>query len=294
MQICALDLSGSLVFADNAHKHQDYLCTECNQLIRLRRGIHRKAHYYHIQPNRICRQHSKGMPHLMLQQFLKKLLPEGEVELECQFRSINRIADVAWHPKRLIYEIQCSPISAEEVNTRNKNYASIGYQVIWIFHDNRYNQPLISAAENSLCDHPHYFSNMDAEGNGIIYDQLSINLNNKRTQRLPPLPIDVSLPKWISKSQLKTHHKLPKIIKRRLQVWPLLFSGDTLDRSVNQEGNEWNDTENQREFFLEMEKLCAAEKNTLLWSTKIFIIMIKKIILPYQAFIKLILERACR
>jgi competence protein CoiA len=71
MQICAIDSSASLILAENAHKHHDYHCIECNQIVRLRRGIHRKAHFYHITPNRICKQHGKGMPHLMLQQFLK-------------------------------------------------------------------------------------------------------------------------------------------------------------------------------------------------------------------------------
>jgi len=243
MQIRALDFTKALVLAENANKHQDYQCIECQQIVRLRRGIHRKAHYYHVQPNRICRQHAKGMPHLMLQHFLKNILPEGEVELECQFAAIGRIADVAWHGQRLVYEIQCSPISMEEVKGRNENYASLGYQVVWIFHDNLYNQSRLSAAESFLRDHPHYFSNMDEEGEGIIYDQFSLITNGKRVYRLPVLSIDPSSPKYLREQQNPKDQILPFVLQRRIKIWPFIFAGDTIDRCLeayeNKEDAAW-------------------------------------------------------
>lgn len=287
MQICALDSKDSLIFAKNASKHQDYLCLECKEKIRLRSGLHRQAHFYHVQPNRLCRQHAKGMPHLMVQYFLKNILPENEAEIECQFPTIGRIADVAWHSRQLIYEIQCSPISAEEVKARNKSYASLGYHVVWIFHDNRYNQINVTSAENALLDHPHYFTNMNAQGEGKIYDQASKIVKGKRTYRLPCLSIDPTSPKLIEKNHLKKSKKLPQLLKRRINQWPFIFSGDTIDAYLD--GHSEN-------LILQIEKYILSEKKHPLnriakffqWITK------KWIMQPYQAAFKLLLERACR
>jgi competence protein CoiA len=296
MQIYALDFAANLIFADNANKHQDYQCVECQQTIRLRRGIHRKAHYYHLQPNRACRQYGKGMPHLMLQHFLKNILPEGEVELECQFRSIGRIADVAWHAKHLIYEIQCSPISAEEVKARNASYASIGYQVIWIFHDERYNQHRLSAAEDILSDQPHYFSDMNKEGEGQIYDQFAIIANGRRVQRLPILPIDLSTPKILSRDKNDLRKRLPSALYRRAKIWPLVFSGDTIDSCLNLTRESDNDANNQAELALQLRYLLLQDSQGGLFAslTNTKNVFRHWIARPYQSMIKLILEKACR
>jgi competence protein CoiA len=284
MQICALDIKGNLIFADGAHKHQDYLCIECQQIVRLRRGIHRTAHYYHLQPNRKCRQDGKGMPHLQLQYYLKNHLPESEVELECRFPKIGRIADVAWHPQKIIYEIQCSPISSEEINARNADYASVGYQVIWIFHDSRYNKQRLSAAEISALRHPHYFTNMNAKGEGIIYDQCSLVVNHQRTHRLPMLSVDILSP--ISLTERKRQKKIPIILQQRANSWPIGFRGDTLDRFFDES------PENISFFkplFAELNQELKSNFKTLLITT--WHSLIRK---PYQAVMNLILEKACR
>lgn len=289
MQIYALDSDGSLILADKASKHHDYQCLECQQMIRLRRGLHRKAHYFHVTANRSCRLHSKGMPHLMLQHFLKNVLPDGEVEIECQFPQIARIADVAWHPKRLIYEIQYSPITAEEVKARNASYASIGYQVVWIFHQDRYNKERLSAAEDWLALHPHYFSDMNAEGEGIIYDQFATVVNGRRVQRLPILPIDVSTPKNLSRDRSLV--KLPFVFRQRAKAWPLIFGGDTIDCLL-----QLKEDENYKELRDQIEKLVPPKTQlTLLSLLKNRKLLFRQwVSRPYKALVRLMLERACR
>lgn len=287
MQICALDSADSLIFAKNANKHQDYQCLECKEKVRLRRGLHRQAHFYHLQPNRLCRQHAKGMPHLMVQHFLKNILPDEEAEIECQFPTIRRIADVAWHSKRLIFEVQCSPISSEEVKWRNKSYASIGYQVVWIFHDVRYNQYRLTAAEHSLVDQPHYFTNMNAIGEGKIYDQASTIANGKRVNRLPPLSIDLSTPKSLKGQEINQIQKLPLFLKQRVKKWPMIFSGDTLDMCL---------TSDESDFFLQVQELTKKEKQLPFNLLVKFLqnLALTWIVKPYQAVFKLFLERACK
>lgn len=295
MQICALNSSATLVFADEANKHQNYQCIECHKTVRLRRGIHRKAHYYHLEPNRSCKQHAKGMPHIMLQYFLKNALPKGEGQLECQFGSIGRIADVAWHSKNIVYEIQCSPITAEEVRARNKSYASVGYQVVWILHDKRYNKQRLSAAEDFLFKQPHYFSDMNAEGEGKIYDQFSVIANGRRIRRFPTLTINPALPKNLRKNKRALSKQLPPILHQRAKTWPLIFSGDTIDSTLNSDEQTGNYADNQREMILYLRSLAQNKDRfffNLIESRKL--LFQKYVTQPYKAFLNLILEKACK
>lgn len=274
MQLCALDKDDALVFAQKAAKHRDYRCLECRQVVRLRRGIYRQPHYYHVQPNRICRSHGKGMPHLMQQYCLAQQLPCGEAEMECRFDAIGRIADVAWHPKRLVYEIQCSAMTAEEVSARNADYASIGYQVIWILHDSRYNQRRLSPLEDALCSSPHYFTNMDSEGNGMVYDQFAIIDRGVRRNRLPALPVDLSLPRY--DKGLK--NRLPHPVNKRAAQWSLGFYGDTVQRLK----------EGDIELHRQVKELAVYNR----WSFKT--IAWDRIAFSYNVFLKFLLEQACR
>lgn len=227
MQLYALDFNKQLVNANQATKKVNYFCLECQSFVRLRAGLHRQSHFYHLQPTIFCRQHQKGAVHLHLQNHLIQNLPIGEVTLECSFQSIRRVADAAWHPQKIIFEVQCSSISAEEVLQRNADYKKIGWQVIWILHDKRYNQLRLSAAEIVLKQTPHFYSNMNKQGKGIIYDQFEICQQGKRMVRLAPLPIQIQsfYPFHRSLENLHFYH-------HRLK-WGFYFKGDLLYLELN-------------------------------------------------------------
>lgn len=298
MQICANDENKRVIFAAEAVKHQDYFCVECNEPVRLRSGIYRQAHFYHIRPNGACRLHSKGLPHLMLQYYLRDLLPQGEVDLECRFDAIGRIADVAWHPRRLIYEIQCSPIRPQEIRERNRDYASLGYQVVWILHDSKYNRYRLSAAEDALIGHTHYFSNMDAEGEGKIYDQFSIVHKGKRTNRFLAVDIDPAAPELYPR-EIKGKNprsSLPFPLLKRLETWKSALAGDTLHRFIRhiQETGTGNAPcpalEEQFDWLVRRYNRPAMGKIPE-WIGKA---CSKYFAVPYRSVLQLILERACR
>lgn len=294
MQLCALDENNALVFAQKAKKQHEYICMECGYSVRVRQGIHRQPHYYHTQPNRECRQHGKGMAHLLLQYALKAWLPEGEAQLECRFESIGRIADVAWPAKQLIYEIQYSPITASEVQARNRDYASLGYQVIWIFSDERYNNRSLTPAENIVSDSPHYFTNMNIHGEGVIYDEFSLTDKGVRILRLPKLIIDPANPEFTNKEiDSSFYDQIPQQIKNRISQWRCYFKGDAIDTSLKQ----CNDTlPCDEQFFLALKQLIALEREILTISilTKLKEIYRKYVLIPYSSILRLLLERACR
>jgi len=191
MQLYAFDRERRLIGATQAFKEIDYFCMECNRIVRLRGGLHRQKHFFHLQPSNACRQNGKGMPHLHLQKKIQDAFPPGIIELEKRFPSIGRIGDAVHEELKIIFEIQCSPITFKEMDERNRDYAQLGYRVLWILHDHQFNQRRLTEAEFFLKS-AYYFSNMNKEGQGEIYDQFARVRGIVRKQRLSHLPLDIS------------------------------------------------------------------------------------------------------
>ncbi len=206
MQIYGID-EEKLILASDAIKQKNYLCPECFQLIRVKNGLHRRNHFFHLTANRSCNQHRKDLTHLAVQRAIITKLPQGETSQEHPFVEIHRIADVAWIPKKLIFEIQCSPITLQELKARNRDYESLGYTVIWILHQKTFNRRKLSATENYLKDKTFYYTSINSQGAGTIYDQFNIIHNGIRMYKSFPIDIRIDFPQ---KSSIKT--PLPKAL----------------------------------------------------------------------------------
>ena len=221
VQLYAYDELGQDIIAHQAHPKQKYSCRECHREVRVRSGPFIRAHFFHLQNVSPCRLREKSPTHLEIQDKLLKLLPPGEVVLEKRFSTLKRIADVVWEKEKLIFEIQVSFITAAEVQARSLDYRSLSYEIVWILHDTRFNTFRITAAEQALLDFPHYFTNINAQGQGSFYDQFSYHLGGTRAARLFSRPIDITHPI----RQFSLPPLPPKIIQHR-QNWKISFQGD--------------------------------------------------------------------
>lgn len=223
MQLYALDKHFQTVPAWQASRQKEYYCFECSKKVRVRAGFHKRAHFYHAHHNPSCRQNQKSLAHLELQHYVLGRLPLDEARLEQAFQEIDRIGDVAWLSQKIVFEIQCSPISAAEVLKRNEDYASIGWSVVWILHDRRYNKTRLSAAEMALQNSSHYFAHFDEKGKSVIYDQFKVVKEGVVVASLAPYPINF----W----QLKEVPEgvFPLFLESRKE-WRCFFEGDLLDR----------------------------------------------------------------
>lgn len=286
MQLYAFDINGELIHARQALRKTDYQCIECLQVVRLRGGPHRQSHFFHIEPVLFCRQHQKGPVHLQLQSYFLQQLPKGDCQLECAFPSIGRIADVVWFSQKVIFEIQCSPISAEEVLARNRDYQQLGWQVVWILHDQRYNQTRLSAAELALRSSPHFFTNINESGVGMIYDQFDIWEKGLRLGRLSPLPIDIREKQPLDSMQKQSFPLT--LLQQRMSTWPLSFTGDLISSFVKDpDAPYWQEA-------IKMEELLLASRAPLKWHHIPVKIWQWGIARPYQILFRFFLERMCR
>ena len=280
MQLYACDQKNQLIFAGNASKQFDYYCLECRQLVRRRSGLHRRAHFYHLALSSACRLNQKTLAHLQVQWKLQQLLPSGECHLEHRFPDINRIADVYWDAKGIVFEIQCSPISALEIKSRNEDYAKKGIQVVWILHDERYNKKRLTEAELFLRSSPFYFTNIDANGKGIIYDQFDTIQNGYRELRSPSLAIDPTTPMPTS-SLMKQKAEWPFLLVLRTKEWKTFFPGDLMDICLNSA---------DLPAFLKQ-----AREEELKTELPFYKNIINHLIIrPYNLLFQIILEKACK
>jgi competence protein CoiA len=277
MQLYAHNVEGQLIFVDIAVKQIDYYCRECQGVVRLRSGLHRHRHFYHLQPVQSCSGSGKSLTHLQVQYHLANLLPPGECQLEYQFPTIGRIADVAWLPRKVIFEVQCSGISAAEIRQRNADYTAVGFQVIWILHDSRFNQKRLSAAEDALKTHMHYFTNLDESGEGTIYDQFSLMNRGIRETSLRPLPIDIP---HLRAMRSGTAVESSSIIQMRCHSWPFYCAGDLVDGYLSGGQNDYLD-----QIALLEGPLKTVKQPRGWW---------RRVIYFYRIFFQMLLENACR
>lgn len=280
MQFYAFDEKKSLIHAQHAKKNLNYQCIECQTRVRLRGGLHRQLHFFHLDPSRSCHLYQKGMAHLQLQNFLFQTLPLNDCQLEYRFPTINRIADVVWFSKKIVFEIQCSPITTIEIQQRNRDYLSQGWRIIWILHDQRYNQKFLTPAEKALENHPHYFSNMNSKGEGLIYDQFEIIDKGIRINKMSKLPIQMTQIFPISQSPLP----LLATCKKRIQSWNYFFDGDLIS----------NSNPLYCQMALDFEKKHQQEKSKRKIKQMIMSFVNQLIIHPYRVLFRYLLEKACR
>ena len=180
MQVYAFDRAGLRTFADKARKRHDYFCMECGQVLRMRSGFKTRKHFFHLKSEKKCSLHKKSLKHILLQELIVQQIQRGSGEIceqEVSFLHISRIADVAWHSKQIVFEVQCSPMQLDEMKKRTEDYASIGWYVIWILLDTRFLQRKNSAIHSFLQNRTHYYA---SARENIIYDFCPHFIESKR------------------------------------------------------------------------------------------------------------------
>ncbi|MBS4167543.1 competence protein CoiA family protein [Parachlamydia sp. AcF125] len=283
MQLFAFNHRQQLIPAIHAKKQCDYRCLECGKMVRLRGGHHRQKHFYHVQANHACSLHHKSMEHLQIQTYLYSLLSPADCILERPFPEVSRIADVVWLSQKLIFEVQCSPITQEEVQKRSQDYRKCGYEIVWILHDRTFNRWRLCGAEVFLQAHTHYFTNIDKEGKGIIYDCFAWIEGGIRQQKMSPVEVKLNFPTICPPIE----KKLPQFLKRRLATWKLHFQGDLIDRFFNQDAAPFAPL-----YFREIVQIEEAkEGKRLTWSQLFKYAFAQWVARPYRLVFQLFLEK---
>lgn len=270
MQVYAFDRDGKKVFVGSALSGQDYLCPECKGHVRLRRGLKRKIHFFHRSSERNCRLAGKTVFHIAVQDFIQKSIGAHNCDQEVLFTDIGRIADIAWYSKKIVIEVQCSFISAQEVEARCHAYESIGWKVVWILHERTFTPLYPTEAELFLKNRTHYYTDIDEE-QGSIYDQCVPALGGH-------FPVDIST---LDEKPALQINILPLLLLQRFTSWQYSASGDLL----------WQALQNNNSL---LEALWRFEKKSVIPFAQKVKQLYSSIFLGIRSLWYLVVEAACR
>lgn len=205
-----------------------YFCLECKGPLKLRKQKRKIPHFYHLKTTPSCRLFGKSEDHLIAQHALIQQLPPKEATLEHPFPSAHRIADVFWEKEKIIFEIQCSFIQEQEIEQREKDYASLGLHVIWILDDRRFNRSNVRKGESAMRQSGAYF--MNVHPTVVVYDQLEMFHGKNRIKKWGKSPIELSSLNRTDPSMSKK--SFPLLIQKRLQNSPVFFAGDWTHKAL--------------------------------------------------------------
>lgn len=145
--------------------------------------------------------------HRGIQEQIAAQIGNERVEIEASLP--GHYADVYWPERKIIFEIQCSPISLSEVLQRNHDYEALGLRVVWILHTKTFNKRRLTPTERYLRTRNAYYTNILPNQTGLIFDQEEIIQGSLRLYRSSPRPIDLTLPSnlsffttWLRKCEL--------------------------------------------------------------------------------------------
>lgn len=127
----AIDKDGNRVYIENTHVRQEYFCPECGEKLVLKKGQIRTHHFAHPSHSECTDSWHYDMSDWHINWQSKFPLETQEI-VKVKDGQKHR-ADVLIDDKKVVYEFQHSPLSAEEFEDRNNFYNSLGYKVIWIF-----------------------------------------------------------------------------------------------------------------------------------------------------------------
>lgn len=228
MALYAVD-EEDLLYAGDADPKKTYWCLDCFGPVKRRRGKHHFYHFYHLRSAPTCRLYSKSEDHLLAQLQLQKSFPEGIIEIERPFLKINRVADACWEAEKVVFEIQCSPLTEKEGEMRIKDYRSVGYEVVWLLDDKRYNRRKARPAEEFLRKHSTYYLSIQKGLYSKHYDQFEIFSEKRRVKKGKPLFLDL---KKIKAAPIQIFD--PKIFPDQIVQLNCRkhFAGDRLDQAL--------------------------------------------------------------
>jgi competence protein CoiA len=162
----------------------------------------------------------------------------------------------------------------------------LGWSVIWILHDHFYNQFRLKAAEQVLRFFPHYFTNVNQVGEGVVYDQFDLINQGLRIDKMSPLPIDFSHVQTRESFQLSTNSLV--LLTQRLDKWSHFFMGDLMSLDEDHSHFYYQTAKEKERIFLESNK---NKKWTFMVLLRLAIY--KFMIRPYRFVFQLLLEKIC-
>lgn len=272
MALYAVD-DDDLIYAGHAERGKLYWCLDCFGPVKRRRGKSWLPHFYHLKASPQCRLYSKTEDHLLAQLQIQKLFPKGTLQIERPFIKVNRVADLCWEREKIVFEIQCSPLTEKEAEMRILDYCSIGYDVVWLLDDKRYNKRVVRPAEDYLRRHSTYYMSIRNGLTSECYDQFEIFANGRRVRKGKRRPIDLRNIRRVPKINFNKDLFPKQIIQLECVKY---FHGDRMHRALQ---NHMLTMQNWRALEIHFAKITRKPSKLQRW-------LHRYIVTPYLAYLE--------
>ena len=128
------------VAASTAQRGAHYQCPNCSGIMILRKGRIVKAHFSHKPPFDCSLGKGETVAHMNAKLVIENALLKRELEVKLEFvvntpRGDRRADVMTWSPhteRGIVFELQHTEISLDEIEDRAWSYASAGIAQIWI------------------------------------------------------------------------------------------------------------------------------------------------------------------
>lgn len=130
----ALTTSGTPIFAGDAIRGSEHICSDCRSRLVLKRGEVVRAHFAH-EPNADCDRAGESFRHMEMKQTLFETFQSFRPTYEQPFITPweKRRADIYIDPLKLVIENQASALPQGEWEQRTRFYNQIGLAVLWVW-----------------------------------------------------------------------------------------------------------------------------------------------------------------
>jgi competence protein CoiA len=125
--LVAHDATNVRVCGWDADRHHPYHCPGCQQPVRCKQGAKVVWHFAHLSRDD-CDLDGESVRHMEIKALVAR---RWRADLEVPLG--KRRADAVVETRKLVLEVQCSPMSADEWDARERDYRAMGYKVAWVW-----------------------------------------------------------------------------------------------------------------------------------------------------------------
>jgi competence protein CoiA len=276
MSLYAVD-GDDLIDAYDAECGKTYWCLDCFGPMK-KRAKRQFPHFYHLKPTPTCRLYSKTEDHLLIQLQIQKSFSPATLQLEKPFPLIQRVADICWEKEKIIFEIQCSPLSEIEARSRIRDYGSLGYDVIWLLDDRRFNKRAVPPVEQFLRTHSTYYISFQRGLQSLYYDQFEVLFNGRRLKKGRPMLLNLQNIRKFTKNFLPQTTMPEQILALSLNRH---IQGDRVSRALQ---NHFLTMQRWRDLEIKLQKSPKKPNRLLLW-------LKGRLLAPYERFLERMIRK---
>ncbi|MFY7842564.1 MAG: hypothetical protein ACOVOR_00895 [Rhabdochlamydiaceae bacterium] len=229
MQFFALD-DRDYILAQTALTHKNYLCAECQQIVKAKKIKKNFFYFCHLNKKTSCHQSQKKLPHLYMQIDLAQTFIGHNCHIDHFFEEEKVVVDLFLPEQKLVFYLYTDQLNQKhlrnlEILSKNKDLS-----VVFLIGLRSYRQIFFHSLQKQIRNTQlSYYFIGSKEKSFFVFDQFEVF--KKGCRIFYSLPFSVKLTNHYLKDIFLNAKPLDFLIKSQENT-PIFFEGDLLDRFI--------------------------------------------------------------